>query len=86
MPPILNATYMVYCPLSDVGDDGREGQGAFGPGVVLWLERRELLILFKHMNGIANVLAAVGKPDSCCPSNGMPAVRAMASCGVVRLA
>jgi hypothetical protein len=61
-------------------------RGAFGPGVVLWLERRELLILFKHMNGIASVPAGAGKPDSCCPSNGMPAVRAKASCGIVRLA
>jgi hypothetical protein len=75
---------MVYCPLSDVGDDGHEAQGGFRS----WrgLARRELLILFKHMIGSASVPAGAGKPDSCCPSNGMPAVRAKASCGIVRLA
>ena len=30
-----------------------EGQGAFGPNVVSSRVRRELLILFKHMDGIA---------------------------------
>jgi len=49
-------------------------------------ERRKLLILFKHMNGIACAGKGAGKPASCCSSNGMPAVRDWASCGIMRLA
>jgi hypothetical protein len=53
--------------------------------VVSSLERRELLILFNDMDGIARAQAGAGKPDSA-SRTGMPAVRDLASCGVVRLA
>jgi hypothetical protein len=77
---------MVYCPLSPVGDDRDEGQGGL---VLMWpkvASRRELLILFNDMSGIAVPRAHPEKAGLAAICAGSWPSICGAACGFVRLA